>query len=237
MGPIPARHWAHGCGGPVVLSCRFWESGVPQSANRLASLIQEAHSPKLIAAGEARARKYLREGVSLEALDAIAARQTDNESAAAMGAARDKLLRKLAVGDGSTAASFPAVTRRAWEGVTGPENVDPGASSRDLGLCREHGANRFIKPFRAPNKLTAAVEDTNDGRWRRRPTATTNDDSDDQGGWTRKLQRPVNVLQAHLWMRKCCVRRSAALDKYHNSDIIVSPARRLPCPPSAPYRT
>lgn len=58
------------------------------------------------------AAKYLREGVSLKTLDAIAARQTDNESAAAMGAARDKLLRKLAVGGGSTALSVTAATRR-----------------------------------------------------------------------------------------------------------------------------
>jgi len=55
--------------------------------------------------------KYLREGLSLEALDEIAARQTDNESAEAMRAARDKLLRKLAVGGGS--AALPAAARRA----------------------------------------------------------------------------------------------------------------------------
>ena len=40
------------------------------------------------------AAKYLREGVSLEALDKIAARQTDNEAAAAMQEARDRLLKK-----------------------------------------------------------------------------------------------------------------------------------------------
>jgi transposase InsO family protein len=42
------------------------------------------------------AAKYLRDGLSLEALDAIAAKQTDNESAAAMQAAKDRLFRKLA---------------------------------------------------------------------------------------------------------------------------------------------
>ena len=50
--------------------------------------------------------KYLREGVSLDALDAIAAKRTDNEAAAAMQAARDKLLRSLAVvGGWATAAA------------------------------------------------------------------------------------------------------------------------------------
>ena len=39
--------------------------------------------------------KYLREGVSLKALDAIAARQTDNEAAAAMQVARDRLFKKF----------------------------------------------------------------------------------------------------------------------------------------------
>lgn len=58
------------------------------------------------------AAKYLREGVSLEALDAIARRQTDNESAAAMRAARDKLLRKLTVGGSSTALSAVTSARR-----------------------------------------------------------------------------------------------------------------------------
>lgn len=56
--------------------------------------------------------KYLREGVSLGMLDAIASRQTDNESATAMQQARDKLLRKLAVGGGPAALSTAAATRR-----------------------------------------------------------------------------------------------------------------------------
>lgn len=58
------------------------------------------------------AAKYLREGVSLETLDAIAARQTDNESAGAMRTARDKLLRKLAVGGGSRTLPMAATARR-----------------------------------------------------------------------------------------------------------------------------
>lgn len=41
---------------------------------------------------------YLRDGVSLEALDRIAASQSDNEAAAAMQAARDRLFRKLGPG-------------------------------------------------------------------------------------------------------------------------------------------
>jgi transposase InsO family protein len=41
--------------------------------------------------------QYLREGVSFAALDAIAARQTDNEAAAAMQKARDGMLRRLFV--------------------------------------------------------------------------------------------------------------------------------------------
>ena len=59
------------------------------------------------------ASKYLREGVSLEALDKIAAKQTDNGAAEAMRAARDKLLRKLAVTSGSAARSAAAAVRRA----------------------------------------------------------------------------------------------------------------------------
>ena len=58
------------------------------------------------------AAKYLREGVTMEALDAIAARQTDNEAAEAMRQARDKLLRKLAAGGGSAALPVAAVARR-----------------------------------------------------------------------------------------------------------------------------
>lgn len=42
------------------------------------------------------ARRYLREGVSLEALDEIAAKQTDNEAAAAMQAVRNRLFRSFA---------------------------------------------------------------------------------------------------------------------------------------------
>lgn len=42
--------------------------------------------------------KYLREDVSLEALDIIAAKQTDNECARVMQAAKDRLFRKLGAG-------------------------------------------------------------------------------------------------------------------------------------------
>ena len=41
------------------------------------------------------AQKYLREGVTLQALDVIAAKQTDNEAAVLMQAARDRLLKKF----------------------------------------------------------------------------------------------------------------------------------------------
>lgn len=44
---------------------------------------------------EKTAKKCLREGVSLEALDKTAAKQTDNEAAAAMQAARDRLFKRL----------------------------------------------------------------------------------------------------------------------------------------------
>lgn len=40
-------------------------------------------------------QKYLREGISLEGLDGIAAKQTDNEAAMAMQGARDRLFRRL----------------------------------------------------------------------------------------------------------------------------------------------
>lgn len=56
--------------------------------------------------------KYLRKGVSLEALDAIAAKQTDNEAAAAMQTARDKLLRKLTVVGGKAAPTTATAVRR-----------------------------------------------------------------------------------------------------------------------------
>ena len=41
---------------------------------------------------------YLREGVSLKMLDEIAAKQTDNEAAALMQAARDRIFKKFMVG-------------------------------------------------------------------------------------------------------------------------------------------
>jgi len=41
------------------------------------------------------AERYLREGLTFEALDAIAARQTDNESAALMQAARNRIFKKI----------------------------------------------------------------------------------------------------------------------------------------------
>jgi len=44
--------------------------------------------------------KYLREGVSLEVLDGIAAKQTDNESARGMQEAKDRLFKKLGAGRG-----------------------------------------------------------------------------------------------------------------------------------------
>lgn len=43
-------------------------------------------------------RQYLREGVSLETLDRIAAKQTDNECARAMQEAKDRLFKKLGAG-------------------------------------------------------------------------------------------------------------------------------------------
>ena len=71
---------------------------------RLKSILEQLKSTK-------DAPKYLRAGISLGALDAIAAKQTDNEAAAAMQTARDKLLRKLAVSGGSRA--LPGAARQA----------------------------------------------------------------------------------------------------------------------------
>ena len=71
---------------------------------RLKAIVEAAND-----SANQQAPKYLRAGVRLEALDAIAAKQTDNEAAAAMQAVRDKLLRKLAVVGGS---SVPAVRRK-----------------------------------------------------------------------------------------------------------------------------
>ena len=45
-------------------------------------------------------QKYLREGIDLEALDGIAAKQTDNESAGVMQEAKDRLFKKLGAGRG-----------------------------------------------------------------------------------------------------------------------------------------
>lgn len=46
------------------------------------------------------ARECLREGISLESLDKIAAKQTDNEAAAAMQEAKDRLFKRLGAGRG-----------------------------------------------------------------------------------------------------------------------------------------
>ena len=73
----------------------------------------EWHSVAIFNEGLANvAEKYLRKGVSLEALDAIAAKQTDNEAAAAMQTARDKLLRKLTVVGGKAAPTTATAVRR-----------------------------------------------------------------------------------------------------------------------------
>ena len=45
-------------------------------------------------------QRYLREGIDLEALDGIAAKQTDNESAGVMQEAKDRLFKKLGAGRG-----------------------------------------------------------------------------------------------------------------------------------------
>ena len=49
----------------------------------------------IVVAQKAADQPYLREGITLKALDAIAARQTDNEAAALMQAARDRMFRKF----------------------------------------------------------------------------------------------------------------------------------------------
>ncbi|MDE2509637.1 MAG: DDE-type integrase/transposase/recombinase [Elusimicrobia bacterium] len=49
--------------------------------------------------------KYLREGVTLKALGAIAARRSDNETASAMQAAKDRLFRRLIAAGAATATS------------------------------------------------------------------------------------------------------------------------------------
>ena len=54
------------------------------------------------------AAKYLRVGVTLEALDSIAARQTDNEAAAAMQEARDRLFKKFDSGRGPAGRATPS---------------------------------------------------------------------------------------------------------------------------------
>jgi transposase InsO family protein len=61
---------------------------------RLKSIVVAARSHK------SEPDKYLREGVSLEVLDRIAAKQTDNESAVAMQQAKDRLFKKLGEGRG-----------------------------------------------------------------------------------------------------------------------------------------
>ncbi len=56
---------------------------------RLKSIVNAARSK------ESEPDKYLRKGISLEALDRIAAKQTDNESAQGMQKAKEKLFKKL----------------------------------------------------------------------------------------------------------------------------------------------
>lgn len=59
------------------------------------------------------AAKYLREGVTFKALDALAAAQTDNQAAAAMQAARDGLFKRLERLGASAFAPSAAAKRRA----------------------------------------------------------------------------------------------------------------------------
>lgn len=59
-----------------------------------------------------KAAKYLRAGVSFQALDKIAAAQSDNTAAAAMQSARDRLFRRLAGRVLSTAVSINTALRR-----------------------------------------------------------------------------------------------------------------------------
>lgn len=59
---------------------------------RLKSLVTEARCHK------SEPEKYLRDGVSLDVLDAIAAKQTDNECAGGMQQAKDRLFKKLGAG-------------------------------------------------------------------------------------------------------------------------------------------
>jgi transposase InsO family protein len=56
--------------------------------------------------------KHLREGVTLQALDKIAAKQSDNEAAAAMQVARDRLFKKLGALRTPTAAAMAAIAPR-----------------------------------------------------------------------------------------------------------------------------
>ena len=72
--------------------------------------------------------KCLRPGVSLKVLSAIAAEQTDNESAAAMQAAKDKLFRRVMAAGGAANLLVGAIPRRALDMAQG-ENVAPGATS------------------------------------------------------------------------------------------------------------
>lgn len=69
----------------------------------------------LTAMGAEAAKACLREGVTLEALDEIAGKQTDNEAAAAMQAARDRLFRRL----GEQAAGLAAAAAHS----TGPSRA------------------------------------------------------------------------------------------------------------------
>ena len=68
---------------------------------RLALIVNAARSRK------SEPDKYLREGVSLEALDGIAVKQRDNESAVAMQGAKEKLFKKL--GGATLSTQFTAI--------------------------------------------------------------------------------------------------------------------------------
>lgn len=76
-----------------------------QTPHERLKTIVKAMSPKA-------AKRCLREGVSLELLDEIAAKQTDNECAAAMQAARDRLFRKFGARSEPARGARPTAQRQ-----------------------------------------------------------------------------------------------------------------------------
>jgi len=77
--------------------------------------------------------KYLREGISLEVLNEIAAKQTDNESARIMQEAKDRLFKKLGAGRDVMPQAVELLSSQRLPGGKAQRAVPPRGAARALG--------------------------------------------------------------------------------------------------------